>query len=153
MYPERGADENAVRDAPETYDYHVLQGHIIEHAALDERLNNLLDEKLVGATARLEKSKARKGLEKTLAGIDAFILFSSAVALMNGCEIRDDGALFAFLCVRMPELEFDWATLQRMLNLREKASYGQKAEEDKNLDLAITLYTSALLGELKKRVK
>jgi hypothetical protein len=146
--------ENTERDAPESYDYHLLQGHIQELDVIDD---SLLDEKLVAATSLLEESKTKKGQDKTLAQIDALILFSQALALMNKCIIDDDEALMSLLCVRLPELEFDFATLQKMLKLKKKimdaANSAEKIEEDKTLNLAITLYTSALLEALKKRVK
>ncbi len=161
--------ENAEKDAPESYDYHLLQGHILESDVIND---DLLDEKLETAARLLEESKTKKGIDKTYSQIVALLSFSSALAIMNKCRVDDDEALLSLLCVRLPELEFDWTTLQKILKLKQKVDATNadtantdatntntsikpldRIEEDKTLNLAITLYTSALVEALSKRVK
>lgn len=127
------------------YDYHLLKGHFDEIDEIPtEQLNNLL----LNADELFKKSKSKKNPEKILILIDSLKAYFSAFALKDKCAINNTEGLFSFICVRHPELELDWITLQRIISASETSKIDYT--DQKTLELAITIYISTITNNLKK---
>ena len=81
--------------------------------------------------------------------IDAFLLFDRVKSDNHQCSN-------AYLCKEHPELELDWNTLESMRIIRNGINYEGKmveAEKWKKFKLQFTIYSSAIIKEIEKKLK
>jgi hypothetical protein len=163
MFTENEETDDSVR----IYDFNLLKGSFNE---LDDIPQDRLDANITEAKKLLSEATQKKGAEKLILQINALKFYANALALKDKCivdnsctlavdssgsnqELTSDNlsdnyaALFSFICVRHPELELDWTILQKLI----AAATNNKAEyqDQKTLELAIAVYTSALKEKLK----
>jgi hypothetical protein len=87
---------------------------------------------------------------------EALRMCAEAFLHINHMKISNHQCLFAYLCVKFPELDLDWNFFEKVRIKRNGASYyGEKInyEDWKAAELQIKLYISTLKKEIDKRLK
>lgn len=80
---------------------------------------------------------------------EAFLLFGKVKARTHEC-------LFAYLCEKHPELEFDWNFFEKIRTKRNRSIYyGEPASysDVKEIELQISLYINALKKAIETKLK
>lgn len=132
-------------EALHAYDFHLLSGHFLE---LESTPADLIKKTILEADNIKETLTLKKGEDKSYSQINALIKYSSALALLDKCVITDVEGLFSFICVRHPELELDWKTLQGIISASAKEITDYS--EQKKTALAVEMYTSAIKERINK---
>ncbi|MFA6072486.1 MAG: hypothetical protein WC758_00030 [Candidatus Woesearchaeota archaeon] len=130
-------------DVDKIYNFHLLLGHF---NMLNEPNDLLAQDNLLSANTSLTEAKNTKGAIKTINLGKALIAYAKSLTLLESCEITDDEGALCFICVRYPELELDWIIMQKVLHLLKTNNI--EYQEQKTLDLAITLYISAINNKI-----
>jgi len=145
MFQKKDEDIPQIYDAHEVYDYQLLKGHFKE---LDNVDNNLILSKIKESEELFQKSGKLKGQDKINQLILSFISYATTFALFDKCEIDEIEGIFSFVCIRHPELDFNWQMMQKIIlaSKNNKVDYS----EQKTLELALILYTSAIKEALNK---
>ena len=86
---------------------------------------------------------------------DALRIYTEALLQFDKLDIPNHECLFACLCVKHPELEFDWNFLNNARRKRNRVNYyGEQVAYDdwKEAELQFNLYASALKKEIEKKL-
>ena len=87
---------------------------------------------------------------------DALHLLVESLLVLDKVKSKNHQCLFTYLCVKHPELEFDWDFFEKVRTKRNGIHYygNPITEQDwKSIDLQLNLYISTLKKELEHKLK
>jgi hypothetical protein len=139
----------------ETYDSCIAEGYLQDRDQVEigkVNTNLVLSESfLKGASAVPEKDTESP---KYILYYDALHLLVEALLVFDKVKSNNHQCLFAYICVKYPELELDWNFLERIRVRRNGILYYGSpitAQQFKEDEMGFKLYTSLLRKEIKKR--
>ena len=113
---------------------------------LDEPKEEEALNEMTTAEALLLEAKTKKGIDKIILLGKSLIAHAKALTLYDKCEINDDESLLCFVCVRYPDLDLDWVTMQKILSILKNKEIDYQAQ--KTLEIAIIVYNSAIIEKI-----
>ena len=146
----------------EAYESCVADGYIKPVSAVNkERIRLLMKNSGISADSADTLAKSLKqGDEKWMTvyilHYDVLRISAEAFLLFDKISSSNHLCLFSVLCVKHPELEFDWNFLEKIRTKRNGVNYyGEQVSYDewKVVELQFNLYISALKKEIDKRVE
>lgn len=145
----------------ETYDTCIAGGHVnditeVNHDKIKSLLQNA-DICLGTATIVIKaiSQKDKEWMSVYLNHYDALRIHAEAFLLFDKLDIPNHECLFACLCVKHPELEFDWEFLNNVRKKRNGVNYyGDHINYDnwRSAELQFKLYISTLKKEINKKL-
>ncbi len=84
---------------------------------------------------------------------EALRMYTEAMLIFDKVDISNHQCLFAYLCLKHPELELDWDFFEKVRTKRNGINYyGQSTsyEDWKAVELQFNLYISTLKKEIRK---
>lgn len=141
----------------DVYDRCVAEGNITNQDAVDfEKINanlNIADEDLASAKDSLSKKRWNSTYkiyyDVLHVLVESYVSFDKIKVLNHQC-------LFAYLCEKHPELDFDWDFFEKIRTKRNGINYyGTPVKNDdwKEVEIQINLYINKLKEEIKKKIK
>ncbi len=88
-------------------------------------------------------------------GYDVIHSLAEALLRFDKIKLQNHRCLFAYICVKKPELEFSWDFFEKIRTKRNGVSYyGQNINKKDwdEIELQLNLYASALEKEIEKRI-
>ncbi len=81
-------------------------------------------------------------------------LATSFLALFDNISSQDERCVFSFLCVRHPELEFDWDFIEKIISKKKSIGKGLSISRDeyKEIDFQMSLYANSLKDKISKKL-
>ncbi len=145
------------RNKEDVYDRCIAEGNIQNQDTVDfEKIKanlNIVDEDLASAKDSLLKKRwnsAYKIYYDVLhVLVESYVSFDKVKVLNHKC-------LFAYLCEKHPELEFDWNFFEKIRTKRNGIHYygtPVKYGDWKEVELQVNLYINKLKVEIKKNIK
>jgi hypothetical protein len=151
-----------MRDLKESYDKCLAEGTIIKlHGAVNsEKVRKML--LLVESNKTVAQKSAEDANEKSVTWntiynlhydvlrelVEAFLVFDFVKIINHKC-------LFAYLCIKHPDLDFNWEFFEKIRRNRNGINYyGQLVsyEDFKDVEMQLNLYVSTLKKEIEKKL-
>jgi len=106
--------------------------------------------------AKVISRQAKEWMNVYTSSYEALRICTEALLKFDKVDITNHQCLFAFLCVKHPELELDWEFFEKVRTKRNGVHYyGQHISYDdwKAVELQFTLYISSLRKEIERKLK
>lgn len=145
----------------ETYQTCVADGYINEIREVNyDKIKSLMQNAETSLrTAKIVikaiSEKDKEWMSVFLDHYDALRICAEALLQFDRLDIPNHECLFASLCIKHPELEFDWDFLNKVRKKRNRVNYyGEHVTYDdwKDAELQFNLHIGALKKEIEKRL-
>ena len=146
----------------ETYDTCVSGSHINEITEVNhDKIKSLMDNadtclRTASIVIKAISQKDKEWMNVFLNNYDALRMCTEAFLLFDMFDIPNHECLFACLCIKHPELEFDWNFFNNVRKKRNGVNYyGEHITYDdwKAVELQFKLYISTLNKEINKKLE
>ena len=150
-----------IDDLDKTYDKCQAEGSIKLREKVDKELiKSLLD----SAKKGLDRSKDVEGVYENKSHNFSFIFTEryeilrkllDAIMLFDNVRSSNHQCVNAYICIKHPELELDWESLETMRLLRNRVNYeGKTVLEDtwKTYKIKFEIYISSLMKIVEKKL-
>lgn len=146
----------------ETYDSCLTEGHINESIEVNyDKIRSLIQNadiclRTASIVIKAISQKDKEWMSVYLNHYDSLRICVEAFLEFDKIEIPNHECLFAYLCLRHPELDFDWNFLNNARRKRNGINYyGEQLTYDdwKNSELQFKLSISALKKEISEKLK
>jgi len=150
------------KDEYSTYDSCLADGHIREVREINtDRISSLMENAQISIDSakivmKAIKQDAREWLSVYVSHYEALRIYAEAFLSFDKVDISNHKCLFAYLCAKHPELEFDWSFFEKIRTKRNGVNYyGDKAsyEDWKSAELQFNIYSSTIKKEIEKKLK
>jgi hypothetical protein len=150
------------KTAEEVYDVCLSEGQIREVTEVDvERVKSLVQNAETSISAaniviKAIKKDAKEWMNVYTCYYEALLMFTVALLAFDKVEITNHQCLFAYLCVKHPELELDWNFFEKVRVKTDAVNhYGQQISyaDWKEIELQMNVYVGSLKREVVNRMK
>lgn len=143
----------------EAYTRCISEGKIVPQKDIDlEKIKSMLEiaDEDLEVIKELKKTSTPKW--NTLYKLNYDVLHTLAEAFLSLDKVKslNHQCLFAYLCVKHPELELDWDFFERIRTKRNGIQYyGVTVDEKdwKEVEMTLYLYINLFKKEIKKKIK
>jgi len=145
----------------QVYDECLADGMFIEIGKLNQqKLRDMIENAEINIESAETLKKAigkqdRKWMSVYIHYYESLRIYAEVLIQTSGKKISNHKCIFAFLCVKYPDLEFDWNFFEKIRIKRNQANYyGEKITYDhwKADELQFKVYISTLKKEVEKRL-
>jgi len=152
----------SIQPLEKVYDVCVSEGNIKDKGVIDHELIHSLIERVEEALKRQRLisgiyEKKSKNFTFTLCDNYSIIrMLIDALLYFDKVHIHNHQCSNAFICIKRPELEFDWDILETIRILRNGAEYeGRKISEEQwnQVKTQLTIYIKSLMQLVKEKIK
>ncbi|MBC8501065.1 MAG: hypothetical protein H8D38_04865 [DPANN group archaeon] len=142
----------------QAYDKCIINGNITPRDRIDiEKIESTLEIAKDDFSFANEIKKKNKGYNALYNMYYNIIhLLVEAILRFDQIKVNNHQCLFAYLCVKHPELELDWNFFEKIRTKRNGINYygiPVSREDFKEIDLQINLYIKTLCEEIKRKLQ
>ncbi|PIO05014.1 hypothetical protein COT47_06590 [Candidatus Woesearchaeota archaeon CG08_land_8_20_14_0_20_43_7] len=141
----------------QTYDRCTIDGYIVAHDSLDIRKADSFFEMAIGDLQVIENLKEKGDLWSSIFRLQyqAFCNLARASMWLDNMTTENDQALFAYLCLKHPELDLDWGFFEKVRVKNEALQSNDQPmhnKEWKSIELQAMLYINAIKRHIEERI-
>ncbi len=141
----------------EAYDRCAAEGTILAQELTDTKKIGSMTEIIKDDLKTIDELKKKGERYNTIYKLsyDALHTLSEAFISFDKIKCKTHQSLFAYLCVKHPELEFHWNFFEKIRTKRNGIQYygtGVSKEDWKEVELQFMLYIKKLKEEIEKRI-
>jgi len=144
------------KNLEEAYGYCLSEGEVNSRQEIDEDIIkvclNIAEEDLLSAKDAIVKKRWNSAYKLYY---DVIHQLAEAFIHLDGIKIKTHLCLFVYLCIKHPELDFDWDFFERIRTKRNGINYygtPVSFNDWKEVELQFNLYIQKLKEEIKNKL-
>ena len=146
-----------IQSLEESYENVIEKGEVIPCLELDNEKIKSVIYNIEKDIISLSESEKQENVSYNIIFKNYYDVFHQLAELFlqfDNKKAKYHNSLFAYLCYKYPELEFNWEFLERIRTIRNNSMYYFKntdKEEWKSVELQLKLYIKTLKDEIVKK--